>query len=224
MRPRRSLAIPFYMALFLHAVGVVCAGHLLVRRILSDSMVPEFQHGESSLELTLLSPSATPDVPVPVAPPPQPEVKIEDPVPVAPSETVPVSIAEPLKSHTDQMLAVDPNADKSVTEGPDRPGQSMDADTLQKGVESGVCPTAAIRPVYPLGSRLRGEEGLVVINVKVNTQGEVEAVSVVESSGYSGLDNAAIKAVKKAKFNAARNDGVPREGEARLTVRFRLVD
>ncbi len=54
-------------------------------------------------------------------------------------------------------------------------------------------------PRYPRLSRARGEEGEVVLQATVNPFGEVTKVTIVSSSGYSRLDKAAVKAVRKWK-------------------------
>ena len=63
-----------------------------------------------------------------------------------------------------------------------------------------------------------------MLSVKVDANGGVESVAVLESSGYSGLDSTAVKAVKRARFVPAQSDGKARTDETKLTVRFRLVD
>lgn len=224
MRHVRKMAIPFSLALVLHAAGVVCAGRLLVGYTVSGSLTPAFQQGESSLEVTLFNPELKPEEPQPVAPSSQPTVHIENPVPLSVSEIVPVSTNEQVQPDLAGVPAPTSSAQDSGLQGPERPGDVANADDLKKGVEGGAYPVSAIRPVYPLGSRLRGEEGAVVMSVKVNASGEVRGVTVVESSGYSGLDRAAEKAVRRAQFIPAQSDGKFRDAEAKLTVRFRLVD
>ncbi|MEI6809667.1 MAG: energy transducer TonB [bacterium] len=220
----RKMAIPFFMAVLIHTAGVVCAGRMLVGYILAGSVVPAFQQGESSLEFTLLSSELKQEAPQPVVPLPQPAVHIENPVPEAVSEIVPVSTNEQVQPDLEGISALAPITQEVAAQGPDRQGENANADDLKKGVEGGAVPASVIRPVYPIGSRLRGEEGSVVMSVKVDVAGEVSGVMVIASSGYSGLDNAAEKAVKRTRFIPAQSDGKPREAEARLTVRFRLVD
>lgn len=220
----RKMAIPFSAALIINAVGVVCAGHMLGGYILADSAMPAFQQGESSFEFTLMSSELKPEDPQPVVPLPQPVIHIENPVPEAVSEIVSVSTNEQVQPEMEGATALQTSEQEVVAQGPDRPGENANADDLKKGVEGGASPASDIRPVYPIGSRLRGEEGSVVMSVKVDVAGEVRGVMVLESSGYSGLDNAAEKAVKRTRFIPAQSDGKPREAEARLTVRFRLVD
>ncbi len=58
-------------------------------------------------------------------------------------------------------------------------------------------------PHYPKISRARGEQGRVLISVKVKSDGSaVSEPVVVQSSGYSTLDQAALNAVKSWKFSA----------------------
>lgn len=45
-------------------------------------------------------------------------------------------------------------------------------------------------------------EGLVRVSLTVNRNGRGDNITVVKSSGYSILDKAAVKAVKKAVFKA----------------------
>ena len=60
-------------------------------------------------------------------------------------------------------------------------------------------------PEYPALSRRIGEQGLVVLNVFVNIDGQVEKIEIKDSSGYNRLDMAALETVKKWRFIAAKN-------------------
>lgn len=190
----------------------------------SGDIVPGFQQGESSLEVTLMSSAPQPVVPQSVIPTPQPAVKIDIPAPVEVHESVPVSTETLSTPSVDDKPNVDTGVEEAGVVGSNQPGERADADVVDKGVEGSAYPVSTIRPVYPLGSRLRGEEGSVVLSVKVDSIGKVTGITVIESSGYSGLDNAAVKAVKRTKFSSALGAGAPRDGDSRLTIRFRLVD
>jgi protein TonB len=123
------------------------------------------------------------------------------------------------------------------------PARAQDASLPPAGPPSAVAPEASaatntaweeedrdpvcvseLRVPYPLGSRLRGEEGNVTLAVKVDADGRVKDVTVVESSGYHGLDAAAAAAVRKAPFSPAHRHGQAAEGVTMLVVRFRLTD
>ncbi|MDO9508611.1 MAG: energy transducer TonB [Thermovirgaceae bacterium] len=58
-----------------------------------------------------------------------------------------------------------------------------------------------VHPVYPLASRRRGEEGEVSLLASIGPRGEVARVTVLESSGYTALDESALNAVRKWLFS-----------------------
>lgn len=58
-----------------------------------------------------------------------------------------------------------------------------------------------VEPEYPYRSRLLKEEGDVLLEITINSSGEVSGVSIIKSSGFHRLDNAAMEAVKKTSFD-----------------------
>lgn len=64
-------------------------------------------------------------------------------------------------------------------------------------------------PNYPEYSRRSGEEGRLMLQVELDESGHVSETSVVNSSGYSRLDNAALDAVKTWRCKPAVRDGQP---------------
>ena len=83
-------------------------------------------------------------------------------------------------------------------------------------------PKRNIRPDYPKGARQRGEQGDVVLEIRVNAEGTVDDVKVATSSGFAELDEAAIRAAKAAKFSPARSGHDPVASTARLKLQFKL--
>ena len=81
-----------------------------------------------------------------------------------------------------------------------------------------------IKPHYPQGARRRGEEGTVVLDVRVGTDGMPSSVALVKSSGYAELDAAALRAAQKSRFRPGTRNHVPVEATARLPITFRLTD
>jgi protein TonB len=63
-------------------------------------------------------------------------------------------------------------------------------------------------PAYPPLARRAGEQGRVVLRVRVTAQGTAEAVEVRGSSGSTRLDNAALETVKRWRFVPARQGDV----------------
>ena len=83
-------------------------------------------------------------------------------------------------------------------------------------------PRRNIRPDYPKGARQRGEQGDVILEIRVNAEGTVDDVKVATSSGFVELDEAAVKAAKAAKFSPARSGHDPVASTARLKLQFKL--
>ena len=67
-----------------------------------------------------------------------------------------------------------------------------------------VSPASSPSPVYPAASRRLGEEGRVILRVRVLASGEPGEVRLHKSSGFERLDVAAVAAMKQFKFNPAR--------------------
>jgi TonB family protein len=68
------------------------------------------------------------------------------------------------------------------------------------GDASGGGIEARLQPEYPPISRAMGEEGEVLVEVRLSGEGEVLGAAVMRSSGYSRLDAAALKAVQNGTF------------------------
>ena len=77
-------------------------------------------------------------------------------------------------------------------------------------------------PVYPKLSKRLKEQGIVILRVKISELGSIEKVSIDESSGFSRLDNAAIKAILKWRFYAATHNGKPIQQESLIPIEFQL--
>ena len=78
-------------------------------------------------------------------------------------------------------------------------------------------------PTYPWLARLRGQEGTVILRVRVERDGRPSAVRVLHSSGYPILDEAARRAIHAWEFLPAHHGGLAVSSEAELPVRFRLT-
>lgn len=77
-------------------------------------------------------------------------------------------------------------------------------------------------PAYPSVSRRAGEQGRVMLRVRVSARGEVEAIEVQQSSGHTRLDEAALLAVRRWRFAPATLGDRPVEGWALVPVSFTL--
>ena len=59
------------------------------------------------------------------------------------------------------------------------------------------------KPHYPLASKKLREQGLVIVRLCVNQQGNVGGVDVYKSSGFISLDHSALKALAQWRFTPA---------------------
>ena len=77
---------------------------------------------------------------------------------------------------------------------------------------------------YPEIARESGQEGTVLLKVKVSASGLVLQVSVHRSSGHTALDTAAINAVRRWKFVPAHVGNAAQEDDVIIPVSFSLED
>jgi len=77
-------------------------------------------------------------------------------------------------------------------------------------------------PEYPEDSRATREQGTVIFRVEVTAAGEPATISILKSSGYFRLDQAARRAVQHWKFHPGMTAGIPVSSEADVPVHFKL--
>ena len=76
---------------------------------------------------------------------------------------------------------------------------------------------------YPDASRRLGEEGTAAVHVCVGTNGKQTATpTVIQSSGKTRLDEAAINYAKAQRFSPATEDGKAVDGCINFSVKFQL--
>ena len=76
--------------------------------------------------------------------------------------------------------------------------------------------------VYPKAARQAREQGLVLIRVLVASTGMPEQVEIAQSSGFERLDEAAIVAVKAARFVPYKRNNLAMSAYVKLPIRFSL--
>jgi protein TonB len=77
-------------------------------------------------------------------------------------------------------------------------------------------------PVYPRAALRRRQTGKVVVRVLISPQGNVVSASVRKSSGHELLDDAALDAVRKARFKPYTENGVAYSARADVPIAFVL--
>ena len=79
-------------------------------------------------------------------------------------------------------------------------------------------------PAYPEMARLAGVEGVVTLWVYIDTEGVVRDAQLMNTSGVSSLDDAALAAVLNTRWTSARNNGIPVGVWTTLRYNFTLSD
>ena len=80
------------------------------------------------------------------------------------------------------------------------------------------------KPEYPIPSLRRREEGIVLLNVQVQSDGTPAGITLNRSSGHPLLDRAALAAVRRWIFEPARAAGIPIASLVVIPVRFFLSE
>jgi protein TonB len=245
------LAAAFLLALVVHAVGGLCMENLFRFQNLSIEAEMRPGDVTVDLALPVSAPSQSPAADSPVYRLERRTAEIADPAPArvlstwnlpAPDrEPQPLRIAAAPAREADRSREPRP----AVTEltggravlrdgGPvmggvaERAGHGESgssagpAASVEEEAETGWTLTGDIRPRYPLGSRLRGEEGRLRVRLRVNRQGGVGEAELIQSSGFPALDRVALESARKARF--VTRSGSPAAGDVVLSFRFQLVD
>ncbi len=79
-------------------------------------------------------------------------------------------------------------------------------------------------PPYPEEARRLRQEGLAVLHVEVDAQGNVASVLLKQSTGFPLLDESAVETVKTWKFKPARMAGIAVSTSVDIPVRFKLEE
>ena len=78
-------------------------------------------------------------------------------------------------------------------------------------------------PMYPRDAERRGEQGVVVLRVRIDAGGNATSVDVIESSGYPDLDAAARARLTTWRFQPGRRqDGTPAPDVIEIGINFQL--
>jgi protein TonB len=171
------------------------------------------------------TPAPLPPVPEPPAPPPP---TLEAPR-IAPPEPTPVAAPEPLPAPAQPITTTNAHAPTTVAThprraGPAAPPKSVTTGGASAGAASAARPRYASNPPpnYPPEARRLKQQGEVLLRVRVAADGSASEVTLKHSSGFPALDEAAIAAVRRWKFEPARVAGVAIAAEVEVPVRFQI--
>ncbi len=103
------------------------------------------------------------------------------------------------------------------------PGQDIGSVQIGSSLKThGPCVEQNFPPPYPRWARRQGFEGTALLKVFITQNGAAQKVEIKESSGYSILDEAAIKAVAQWKFYPAKKLGRNIPSELLIPIVFQI--
>lgn len=165
---------------------------------------------------------------------PEPPSPLPPEAPVVPPQVTPV--AKPAAAPTRRAVAprrvsaavhtspVAEAAPQTVPTTGDGMAETVTAHTAvpstAPGYHLGAVETPA--PDYPFAARKRRRQGLVLVQLDVGADGRVDRVVLLESSGDSTLDEAAMTTLGRWRLRPATENNRPVPGRVEVPVRFRL--
>ncbi len=148
------------------------------------------------------------------APPPPPPA-IETPPPYVPPPDIVIDV--PVASTAPSTALV------TTTKAPPPAPPPVAKAGVKKAPEIDPKFKRRFQPEYPPTSRRLGEEGSVVLQVLVATDGSVKDGKVQTSSGFPRLDEAALKhALRAWRFTPGTEDGTPVQTWHSVKVTFKI--
>lgn len=221
----RRAALSLALALALHAVL------LFAVRLPSPPATPAVSTTEVEVALVARAPAPPPALPESRPPELATPQRVAPPEPAAPQVPVrrapPEPRAEPEKpSAAEAPPSLSEGLADSEAEVVPAPAVSRAREPAATVVRARIAAVPRYRhnpePHYPATARRRGQEGMVLLAVRVSAAGVVEAVAVRTGSGVPDLDRAAVEAVERWAFDPALEDGEPVAAEVEVPIRFEL--
>lgn len=146
--------------------------------------------------------------------------------PPRPALAVPTAAeSEPQRTEQEHVVATAQTTPASSARSEATTTAAMGALPAAVAESSPVFDAAYLRnatPPYPALSRRLREEGRVMLQVRVNPQGQPVSVAVHASSGFKRLDSAAREAVEGWSFVPARRGNIPIEATVLVPLVFNL--
>jgi len=162
------------------------------------------------------SPGAPRPAPVPAAAAPEPSTA---PRPAAPEVSAPPPQPEPAKAEEKPQPPPEPKREPEPAAPRTKIGELVD-------MGPGVAPPQLVsfpKPGYPPMARTLRVEGVVVVSVLVDENGQVQEIRMAEPIKQNvGLNEAAMASARSARYKPATRDGVRVKMWTRLRIPFKL--
>lgn len=181
------------------AVGLIHVG--LFAALIQLNVIPIKAVKAPPLVVTLIA--------VPPAPPPAPtDQKVEPVKPIEPMVVAPTPIVQTLAPPPPPVVATPtPPPPQAVIVAPKAQAAPATGPVSAGDLSSTMLSFKA--PSYPVESRRKKEQGIVVLNLLLGADGAVSEIAVQKSSGFDRLDQAALAAVKRWRWSPTLRGGLP---------------
>ncbi len=182
-------------------MAVSIALHLMAAA-LAGAVLPDVKKSRPlnlEVDLRLLAPvrQEKKAPPEPKKPLKRPEPKHEKPEPRPEPQPRPAPEPEEIEKPESEQPEKEVEAERARGDAPEE-GQESEAAAFLESYKRVIYQKIYEARRYPVRSRLNREEGPVTVRFVILDDGSVEGLSVMESSGHSLLDRAALEAVERA--------------------------
>jgi protein TonB len=163
-----------------------------------------------------------PEKPTPPEPPPPPP-PVPRPIPKTPPPPTPMITSTAPVNQPAPFVAEPP-----PPEVPPPPMPVVEAPPAPPAPPPKTIPASAVQYLqppeleYPRASKRMNESGRTTVRVFIDEAGLPRNVQVSKSSGFSRLDDEAVRAVQKARFKPYTENGLPMSGWAFIPLVFDL--
>jgi len=186
---------------------------------LNASMADKKHDRFVAFDLASPTPEAPPQDEVPDAP--QPKQLAISPTP--PRDIVPVLPIPPITIATSAPAPmVSPPAREAVDAAPAAPPARPAPPSMVSSADLGTRMISGRPPRYPLQSRRAREQGVVELMLVLGFDGAVENISISSSSGFERLDEAAMQAVRRWRWEPTLSGGEPVKVRGVVSIPFQL--
>ena len=179
--------------------------HVLIIYVISASMgvvpIPTFK---APMETVFIDEPDNKPEPAPLI---EPEIDLPEQT-VMPEMPLDIPVVPPIETEVAPVAQTSPI---TVAESA-APSQIQELQTKQR-----------VEPTYPAAARRDGEEGTVRLKVLVDERGRPSDVQVARSSGFARLDDAAVSAVRRWRFQAATNGTTAVSAWTQVAITFKLT-
>lgn len=224
------------LSLALHAAGWLLHGaHPRSPAVLPVSEAPQVLRLSAVLQPVPLAPVPSEPVQLKSPPKPQPAVALKPPV-----ATHPVEVSKPRKSDSVKSPPKPsaPVAAPSSVSAPVAPAAAkvVSTPTPREPVKPAEPPAPVEvlstqpsflepprQPSYPSQARRRNQQGVVLLEVRLDERGQQRSVNVLRSSGVDSLDRAALEAVAKWRFQPETAGGRAVPSRVQIPIQFALT-